>query len=98
MNIFQRVYNWFKKIVVPAWYKELGDEVQKLLLTSLQNITSEMVLLLKAKIKDLETKNLTGKEKFANLVEYAKQIGIDISKQEANVFLNSLVLSVKGKF
>lgn len=98
MNPIQATYNWIKKQKAPTWYNIIMDKLWLALLAKLQNIGQEVINLLIEKIKDLEDKNMTGKEKFSNLTEYAGQIGLDLSKRESNAFLNMLVFVVKGKF
>lgn len=97
MNLWQKFYNWLKAVKTPIWWHEIGDVVDASVAAGLNEIGRQAYDLLKNKIIEVSTKNKTSKEKFSEVYDYARTIGISLRDSLLSVLINSLVLALKTK-
>lgn len=72
MELFQKLYDFFKNLPVPEWLKKLISEINDIIINVLTQIGKEALEAIKTKIIEVAGEDLTNEEKFKRVFEYAK--------------------------
>jgi hypothetical protein len=98
MNIIQKLYNKIRGIKTPLWYVELGQFVQNLIMEITMQIGKEAMESIKNKIIEVSDKDISNKEKFDKVFDFArKELMLTIKDRWINLIIETLVNQLKKK-
>ena len=97
MNPFQAVANWIQKQKTPGWLRELFQEIEFIIITSINNLAKEYLAQIEAKIIEVNGQYIPNKEKFQRVFDFCRAIGIVASETILNILINALVLKLKNR-
>ena len=102
MNIFTRLYNWFKALRYSLWIIPYIQNLNDLMLAILKKAGREYVAFLQQKILEAtQAKDWTARERFEYVFKHAKnnfgKFAIELKDNEINTIINFLYSSIKSK-
>jgi len=93
--MFQKLYDWFKNIKTPIWWKDLMADLQVVLISILTQVAKGFIESLQEKIIEISQKPLTNKEKFEEVFKYAKFLLPTLKDSYVNLLIEVLVNRLK---
>lgn len=101
MNLWQKIYNWFKSWRYPIWLRPYIQIANDAIIAILKKAGKSYINYLKSKvIEALENKNLTAKQKFEYVFDEAKkaykEFYIELKDEELKLIVNYLINLLKG--
>ena len=97
MKIFQKPMDWFRNLKTPVWLKRLGDIVQACAIDAFKILGGEATNYLKEQIFAQSKLDISGKDKFENVVAAfkSKYINMQISDRIINLAIELILAQLK---
>ena len=99
MNIWQRIYNWFRSLRYPAWLRPYIQELNDIMIMILKKAGQAYIDYLKGKIIEAAKENWTNKEKFNWVLDQAKiglkEFTIELKDDELKAIIDYFVSTFK---
>ena len=96
MGMVQKIYDWIKSLKTPSWLKEIFDELQGIIISTLLQIGKEYITGLSDKIIEVANMDITSEKKFKLVFQWGKQNIPDIKDSVLNLAIELLVTLCKA--